>query len=154
MRCLQVLCACMILFGRRTEVSIFLERKEVSQAAQNKEADVSRICSFMSSHPHTVLFRSFFIIHTAVPKIKFWILFNSLMLNPMTLYLILILFQEFFPYPDVVSTSKYVPWKNILSHHTATSSCNTLMWTFHSVTGTCFLFYLSYEIQNALNKLT
>lgn len=71
----------------------------------------------------------------------------------MALYLILILFQEFFPYLDIVSTSKYVPWKNILSHHTATSSCNTLMWTFHSVTGTCFLFYLSYEIQNALNKL-
>lgn len=71
---------------------------------KQRKLDASPMCPFMPSHPPTVLFWAFFIIHTTVPKMKFWILFNSLMLNPMTLYLILTLFQEFLPYPDLVST--------------------------------------------------
>lgn len=68
--------------------------------------DSSPICPFTYPHPPTVLIRTSFLLHTTVPKMKFWMLFNSLTLSPKTLYLI---FQEFLPHPVLISVLKYVP---------------------------------------------
>lgn len=123
------------------------EERGYTACLKQMKLDLSPICPFSYKLPPTALLWTSSIPHTTVPKIQFWILFNSLILNPKTLYLILPLFQESLPHPVLVSALKYVPWKITRGHPSATKFLNTFMCSFHLVTGTYLLLYLYYEIK-------